>query len=261
MPACTTPELWPVWWTATACSFSTTTTRVPGWRRTISRAVARPTMPAPTMPMVSSAMAVASLGYGRHAASRAEVDGDGLHARGEAQDLVALLLVGRSGVAEPTEGQVDVPPGGGGVDRDLPALGLVHEAVRAGEVAGEDGRGEAEVGVVDGVDGRGEVVDPADGEDRAEDFLAPDRRVGGDVGEDGRPDEAAVGPLALGVRRAAGEDGGALLDGLVDVGEDAVALPGARQRAQGGRRVAARAAPQRLHLPYQQPGELLVHRL
>lgn len=52
------PELCPVWWTATARSFSSTTTRVPGRRRAISRPVARPTMPAPTMPIVSSAIGI-----------------------------------------------------------------------------------------------------------------------------------------------------------------------------------------------------------
>src|SRR6476469_2521233 len=56
MPAWTTPELWPVWWAATRYSFSSTTTRVPGRRRTSSRAIASPTMPPPTTPTVSSPM-------------------------------------------------------------------------------------------------------------------------------------------------------------------------------------------------------------
>src|SRR5512146_1148313 len=48
MPACTTPELCPVWCCATAVSFSKTVTGIPdaaSWR-----AIARPTMPAPTIP-------------------------------------------------------------------------------------------------------------------------------------------------------------------------------------------------------------------
>src|SRR5687768_11667077 len=58
MPACTTPELCPVWWAATRSSFSSTTTRLPGRRRVSSRAIASPTMPAPTTPITSSAMGV-----------------------------------------------------------------------------------------------------------------------------------------------------------------------------------------------------------
>src|SRR5918994_747233 len=52
MPACTTPELWPVWWAARRSSFSRTSTFVPGRRRVSSRATARPTMPPPTTPIV-----------------------------------------------------------------------------------------------------------------------------------------------------------------------------------------------------------------
>src|SRR5690606_37050235 len=52
MPACTTPELWPVWCTARRFSFSSTVTSVPGRRRPISRATASPRMPPPTTPTV-----------------------------------------------------------------------------------------------------------------------------------------------------------------------------------------------------------------
>src|SRR5215213_9783831 len=52
MPACTTPELWPVWWAARRSSFSRTSTLVPGRRRVSSRATARPTMPPPITPTV-----------------------------------------------------------------------------------------------------------------------------------------------------------------------------------------------------------------
>src|SRR2546430_6494392 len=43
-----TPLLCPVWWAATRASFSSTRTRREGARRTSSRAVARPRIPAPT---------------------------------------------------------------------------------------------------------------------------------------------------------------------------------------------------------------------
>src|SRR5438874_9884155 len=43
-----TPLLWPVWWEAIRGSLSSTSTREPGWRRRLSRATARPRMPAPT---------------------------------------------------------------------------------------------------------------------------------------------------------------------------------------------------------------------
>src|SRR3954451_9154018 len=49
MPACTTPELWPVWWAPTRSSRSTTRTVRSGSRSSASRATARPRMPAPTM--------------------------------------------------------------------------------------------------------------------------------------------------------------------------------------------------------------------
>src|SRR3954452_1934232 len=48
MPACATPELRPVWWTAGRLSRSSTTTRRSGSRRCSSRAAASPTIPAPT---------------------------------------------------------------------------------------------------------------------------------------------------------------------------------------------------------------------
>src|SRR5918993_1456009 len=54
MPACTTPELWLVWWAPTRGSFSQTTTEPSGRREASSRATARPTMPAPTTPNVSA---------------------------------------------------------------------------------------------------------------------------------------------------------------------------------------------------------------
>src|SRR5690242_21262788 len=56
MPACTTPELWPVWCAASRSSFSSTTTSVPGRRRTTSRAMATPRMPPPTTPTRCSPM-------------------------------------------------------------------------------------------------------------------------------------------------------------------------------------------------------------
>src|SRR5437870_13794013 len=46
-----TPELWPVWCAARARSFSRITWRAPGRRALRARAVARPTMPPPTIAM------------------------------------------------------------------------------------------------------------------------------------------------------------------------------------------------------------------
>src|SRR5215211_2640746 len=48
MPACTTPELWPVWWTPTRSSRSSTRTPRSASRSSSSRATASPRMPAPT---------------------------------------------------------------------------------------------------------------------------------------------------------------------------------------------------------------------
>src|SRR3954454_8139514 len=48
MPAWITPLLCPVWWAPSTVSLSTTTIFASGRRRAISRAVARPTIPAPT---------------------------------------------------------------------------------------------------------------------------------------------------------------------------------------------------------------------
>jgi hypothetical protein len=47
MPEWMTPLLCPLWWAAIRRSFSTTATRRPGRRASSSRALARPTMPAP----------------------------------------------------------------------------------------------------------------------------------------------------------------------------------------------------------------------
>src|SRR3954452_23524389 len=47
MPACTTPELWPVWWVASSGSRSRTVSLRPLWRRSSSRERASPRMPPP----------------------------------------------------------------------------------------------------------------------------------------------------------------------------------------------------------------------
>ncbi|GGX92435.1 hypothetical protein GCM10010358_52950 [Streptomyces minutiscleroticus] len=145
-------------------------------------------------------------------------------------------------------------PAGGGADLGPTALGLVGEAVRGAEAADGDGGGGSGGGVVDGGHGDGEAVHGAQGEHRAEGLSAPDRRLGGDVAEHGGPHVAAVRALPLGAGAATGEDGGALLDGPVDVGRDAVALPGTGQRARGGGRIRARAGLQDLGLGDRQPG-------
>src|SRR5262245_7847319 len=49
MPECKTPELCPVWCSPTAASFSSTSTRRCGYRSESCQAVARPTMPPPTI--------------------------------------------------------------------------------------------------------------------------------------------------------------------------------------------------------------------
>src|SRR5919202_4854195 len=69
MPACTTPLLWPLWWAATSASRSNTATRRPGRRERSSRAVARPTMPAPTTARSHSAGGVSRLSMGCHDAA------------------------------------------------------------------------------------------------------------------------------------------------------------------------------------------------
>src|SRR5919197_84882 len=51
MPEWMTPELWPVWCAARRGSFSRSTRRAPGRRARSARAVARPTMPPPTIAM------------------------------------------------------------------------------------------------------------------------------------------------------------------------------------------------------------------
>ena len=58
MPACTTPELWPVWCAARRSSFSNTVIEAPGRRRASSRPIANPTIPPPTMPIVCSGTAL-----------------------------------------------------------------------------------------------------------------------------------------------------------------------------------------------------------
>src|SRR4051795_10691367 len=59
MPACRTPELWPVWWKPATASRSSTLTLLPGARASSSRATARPTMPAPTTTTSGSSWGVA----------------------------------------------------------------------------------------------------------------------------------------------------------------------------------------------------------
>src|SRR5215218_422299 len=65
MPACATPELWPVWCMAGRGSRSSTTTLRPARRRASSRATARPRMPAPTTAKSASATAPAYAARGR----------------------------------------------------------------------------------------------------------------------------------------------------------------------------------------------------
>src|SRR4051812_23647892 len=65
MPACTTPELWPVWWVPISASRSSTTIRRRGSRRPSSRATARPRIPAPTTTTSAVAGGGGGLGCGR----------------------------------------------------------------------------------------------------------------------------------------------------------------------------------------------------
>src|SRR3954466_6222620 len=62
MPACRTPELWPVWWKPGTASRSSTVTASPGRRAKSSRATARPMMPAPTTTTSGSERGVADGG-------------------------------------------------------------------------------------------------------------------------------------------------------------------------------------------------------
>src|SRR5687768_1247039 len=95
MPACTTPELWPVWWAPTRGSFSQTVTVVSGRRRASSRATASPTMPAPTTPKVSTIPRTVRGGSALRVDREPVLDapGHGLRAGGDAD-----LAVGRADV-------------------------------------------------------------------------------------------------------------------------------------------------------------------
>src|SRR5215472_1176756 len=72
-----TPELWPVWCCATAGCLSTTSTLAPGRRSVISRATARPTIPAPKMATPNLSAAIARLSR-----LSARLFGDGAGPRG-----------------------------------------------------------------------------------------------------------------------------------------------------------------------------------
>src|SRR5205809_3381751 len=74
MPEWMTPELWPVWCEARRGSFPRITRRAPGRRSRSARAVARPTMPPPTMAMSWVTAGSATASARRWSASRSCYD-------------------------------------------------------------------------------------------------------------------------------------------------------------------------------------------
>src|ERR1700704_2979283 len=97
-----------------------------------------------------------------------------------------------------------------------------------GNIAGETiGR------VVGNLDGLRLVLGAKDGQHRSKDFLARDRHVVGDVGEDGRADIKALVD-AFRQARAAGDQRCAFLDALVDQCLDLVPLDAGHDGADGG---------------------------
>src|SRR3954454_1684077 len=89
-----TPLLWPLWWAATSSSRSSTATRRPGRRASSSRAVARPTIPAPTTARSHSAggpigchhaASMAATSYGLLIGGEWRGGGDGLENRNPAR--------------------------------------------------------------------------------------------------------------------------------------------------------------------------------
>jgi hypothetical protein len=106
------------------------------------------------------------------------------------------------------------------VDPDGAGLEVGGDSVRAGEIAGEDARGETVVCVV----GRGDDlvlgVERRHDDDGAENLLADDFHVVGDVAENGGLDKVAL----LAVTVTAGEDLGTFLLAALDIVHDAVVL-------------------------------------
>ena len=89
-----------------------------------------------------------------------------------------------------------------------------------GDVAGPYGGGEAEHRFIAATRDFFNVLETHDVHDGAEDFFFGDLHVVGNVGEDGRLDEIALGADAL----AAAQHLGAFLLACVDVAHDAVEL-------------------------------------
>ena len=99
-----------------------------------------------------------------------------------------------------------------------------------GGIAGPDGTRETILRVVGDLDGLILGVDGDDHEDRAEDLLAGDRHVPGDLGED-RGLDVVARLEALGGLGSTDEKLGALIDAGLDVTADPVALDGGDERA------------------------------
>jgi hypothetical protein len=99
------------------------------------------------------------------------------------------------------------------VDADDAVFERFRDAPDAADVAAVEIGGETEFGVVGHLDRVRFALEAVERGDRAEGLLLGDDHVGRHIGQDGRLEEAAVlrGPLA------AGDDLGALLDGVGDV--------------------------------------------
>src|SRR5690606_704486 len=126
MPEWTTPELWLVWCRATSGSFSSTVTRRPGRRAARARAVASPTMPAPT-----TMTSVRSMG------ARIRPRAWGLAATASATGRPGSGTTPRG--ASPPAPRRDAPPGAAGdrgADRPNASAALARRAASARGPAG-----------------------------------------------------------------------------------------------------------------------------
>src|SRR5262249_8987729 len=116
---------------------------------------------------------------------------------------------------------------------DVSGAKLARDLAGALDAAGRDVTGKTGRRVVGDLDGVGLVLGADNGQHRSKNFLLRDRHFVGDVGEDGRADiEALVD--ALRQTGAAGDEGGAFVDALLDQRLDLVPLHAVDDRADGG---------------------------
>src|SRR5581483_6943369 len=106
-----------------------------------------------------------------------------------------------------------VYPGVAGVE-------LLDGALRLGQVAGKNRGAQAVLGIVGTADRLVQVLHHRDRQQRAECFLRPDAGAFGDVGDDRRLEEPAVGEGRPFGTLAAGEQGGAAVERILELGLD-----------------------------------------